>query len=158
VKDGKQGNINQMTSFPVPTPPATPTAAPTFQAIKVGISSQITPVLLGERSGSVKMDMNFGVSNIVDFSSGIPITSENNITTTVVVRDRQSAALGGLIRNTSSTAYNPPSGAKNPIVSLYASKSFQRKQSQFVVFVTPVVKTSASAGSEQIKKKFRLHE
>ncbi|MBX2987982.1 MAG: BON domain-containing protein [Bdellovibrionaceae bacterium] len=158
VQDGKQGTVNQTTSFPVPTPPTTLGAAPTYTSIKVGIDSQITPVLLGERSGSVKMDMKFSVSNIVDFSSGIPITAENNITTTITVRDRQSAAVGGLIRNTASTAYNPPSGAKNPIISLYASKQFQRKQSQFVVFVTPVVKTSASAGSEQIKKKFRLHE
>lgn len=158
VQDGKQGVIQQQTSYPVPTPPATAGGAPTYTAIKVGINSSITPVLLGERSGSVKMDMNFSVSNVADFSSGIPITAENNITTTVVVRDRQSAAVGGLISNTASTAYNPPNGAKNPIISLYASKSFQRKQSQFVVFVTPVVKTSASAGSEQVKKKFRLHE
>lgn len=158
VQDGKQGTIAQQTSYPVPTPPAVTGGSPTFQPIKVGINSQITPVLLGERSGSVKMDMNFAVSNVVDFSAGIPITAENNITTTVVIRDRQSAAVGGLIRNTASTAYNPPNGAKNPIISLYASKQFQRKQSQFVVFVTPVVKTSASAGSEQVKKKFRLHE
>lgn len=158
VQDGKQGSLNQMTAFPVPTPATTTGGAPTYQSIKVGINSQITPVLLGERSGSVKMDMQFSVSNVVDFSQGIPITAENNITTTVTVRDRQSAAVGGLIRNTASTAYNPPSGAKNPLISLYASKSFQRKQSQFVVFITPVVKTSASAGSEQIKKKFRLHE
>lgn len=158
VQDGKQGSINQMTAYPVPTPPAPGATAPTFTSIRVGINSQITPVLLGERSGSVKMDMQFSVSNIVDFSNGIPITSENNITTTVTVRDRQSAAIGGLIRNSSTTAYNPPNGARNPIISLYASKQFQRKQSQFVVFITPVVKTSASAGSEQIKKKFRLNE
>lgn len=158
VQDGKQGTINQLTTFQVPTPAANSNAGPTYQPIKVGINSQITPVLLGERSGSVKMDMTFAVSSVVDFSGAVPITAENNITTTVVVRDRQSAAVGGLIRNEASTAYNPPSGAKNPIISLYASKLFQRKQSQFVVFVTPVVKTSASAGSEQVKKKFRLHE
>lgn len=159
VQDGKQGSINQTTSFPVPVVTTTAMGSTTgINPIKVGINSQITPVLLGERSGSVKMDMMFAVSNVVDFSGGVPITAENNITTTIVVRDRQSAAVGGLIRNTASTAYNPPSGAKNPIISLYASKLFQRKQSQFVVFVTPVVKTSASAGSEQVKKKFRLHE
>ena len=158
VQDGKQGTINQMTSYPVPTPPAPNQTTPTYTSIKVGINSQITPVLLGERSGSVKMDMQFSVSNVVDFSSGVPITSENNINTTITVRDRQSAAVGGLISNMASTAYNPPSGAKNPIISLYASKEFQRKQTQFVVFITPVVKTSASAGAEAIKKKFRLRE
>lgn len=158
VQDGKQGSINQTTAFPVPTPSTTPGGPVTYQPVNVGINSAITPLLLGERSGSVKMDMQFSVSNIVDFSSGIPITANNNIQTTIVVRDRQSAAVGGLIRNVASTAYNPPSGARNPIISLYASKSFQRKQSQFVVFITPVVKTSASAGAEQVKKKFRLHD
>lgn len=158
VEEGKQGQINQVTKFPVPTPSATPGGAPTYTSVDVGISSTIQPSLTGERSGTVKMDMQFAVSNIVDFSAGIPITANNNINTTITVRDRQSAAVGGLIRNTAATSYNPPNGARNPIVSLYASKQFQRKQSQFVVFVTPVIKTSASAGSEQVKKKFRLHE
>lgn len=158
VEEGKQGQINQVTKFPVPTPSATPGGAPTYTSVDVGISSSIQPSLTGERSGTVKMDMQFSVSNIVDFSAGIPITANNNINTTITVRDRQSAAVGGLIRNTAATSYNPPNGARNPIVSLYASKQFQRKQSQFVVFVTPVIKTSASAGSEQVKKKFRLHE
>ncbi|MNL77338.1 hypothetical protein D3C87_2034910 [compost metagenome] len=76
----------------------------------------------------------------------------------MTVRDRQSAAVGGLIRNSTSTGYNRPSGQKNPIISLYASKEFVKQQSQFVVFVTPMIKTSASAGSEQIKKKFRLRD
>ncbi|HWU43549.1 MAG TPA: hypothetical protein VN132_08930, partial [Bdellovibrio sp.] len=72
---------------------------------------------------------------------------------------RQSAAVGGLIRNSSSAGYNPADpDVKNPIISLYASKSFTKNQSQFVVFVTPVVKTSASAGAEQVKKKFRLRD
>ncbi|MFN7609600.1 MAG: pilus assembly protein, partial [bacterium] len=86
-------------------------------------------------------------------------SSSNKVTTSIIVRDRQSAAVGGIIRNAASTGYNRlPANVKNPIISLYASKEFQRKQSQFVVFITPVIKTSASSGSEQIKKKFRLRE
>ncbi len=158
VQEGKQGTIQQTTSYPVPVPATQLGASPTYSKIDVGINSAITPVLVGERSSSIKMDMSFSVSNVVDFSNGIPITAKNEISTTVIVRDRQSAAVGGLISNTSTTAYNPPNGAQNPIISLYASKQFQKKQSQFIVFVTPVVKTSASAGSEQVKKKFRLHE
>ncbi|MEN0058714.1 MAG: pilus assembly protein, partial [Bdellovibrio sp.] len=119
----------------------------------------ITPVLIGEKSGSVNMEMAFEVSSLVgNTSTGAPIVSKNQMTSTVTVRDRQSAAVGGLIKNSSSTGYNRPSGAKNPIISLYASKDFSKQQSQFVVFVTPIVKTSASSGAEQIKKKFRLRD
>lgn len=157
VENNKTGVLNQLTDFPVPVPGANGGPS-TLTSVKVGLQSMIKPTLLGEKSGSVKMDIKFKVGNIVDYSAGFPVTSNDEMETVVTVRDRQSAAIGGLIRNQSTTGYNPPNGAKNPIITLYASKEFRRKQSQFVVFVTPVVKTSASAGSEQVKKKFRLHD
>ena len=52
----------------------------------------------------------------------------------------------------------PKNTPDNPLISLYTSKSFRRNQSQFVVFITPIIKNSASAGSEKIKAKFRLRE
>ena len=41
---------------------------------------------------------------------------------------------------------------------LYSAKDFRRNKNQFVVFVTPIIKASASQGSEGIKRKFRLRE
>ncbi len=104
----------------------------------VGIITGITPVLLGEKSGSVHMEMSFEVSSMIGSTAmGAPIVSKNQMSSTVTVRDRQSAAVGGLIRNSSSTGYNRPgSDIKNPIITLYASKEFAKQQSQFVVFVT----------------------
>jgi pilus assembly protein CpaC len=158
IQDGKKGEIKQTTNMPYAV--IGKDSIPGTAFAEVGIKSIITPVILGEKSGSVHMDMEFALSNLLGADkSGAPITSSNNIQSSLVVRDRQSAAIGGLIRNSSSTGYNRmPSDVKNPIISLYASKSFQRNQSQFVVFVTPVIKTSASAGAEQIKKKFRLRD
>jgi pilus assembly protein CpaC len=158
VQDGKKGEIKQLTNMPYSV--LGKDGIPGTAFAEVGIKSIITPVILGEKSGSVHMDMEFSLSNLLGSGqNGAPITRSNTIQSTLVVRDRQSAAIGGLIRNSSSTGYNRmPSDVKNPIISLYASKSFQRNQSQFVVFVTPVIKTSASAGAEQIKKKFRLRD
>jgi pilus assembly protein CpaC len=158
IQDGKKGEIKQLTNMPYSV--IGKDGQPGTAFAEVGIKSAITPVILGEKSGSVHMDMDFALSNLLGSGqNGAPITSSNSIQSTVVIRDRQSAAIGGLIRNASSTGYNRmPSEVKNPIVSLYASKNFQRNQSQFVVFVTPVIKTSASAGAEQIKKKFRLRD
>lgn len=158
VQDGKKGEIKQLTNMPYSV--IGKDGQPGTAFAEVGIKSAVTPVILGEKSGSVHMDMEFALSNLLGSGqNGAPITSSNTIQSTIVVRDRQSAAVGGLIRNASSTGYNRmPSEVKNPLISLYASKNFQRNQSQFVVFVTPVIKTSASAGAEQIKKKFRLRD
>lgn len=157
VEDGKRGEIRQVTDQPysVITKDGQGTAF-----VPVGIVTGITPALLGEKSGSVHMEMSFEISSMVgNTDTGQPIVSKNQMTSTITVRDRQSAAVGGLIRNSTSTGYNRlPKGVVNPIVSLYASKNFNKQQSQFVVFVTPIVKTSASSGAEQIKKKFRLRD
>lgn len=157
VEDGKKGDLKQMTNVPYKVIGNEGQVGTQFA--EIGLKSAITPRILGERSGSVAMDMEFSISNLLGSTDSGPLSSSNNITTSITVRDRQSAAVGGIIRNASSTGYNRlPANVKNPIISLYASKEFQRKQSQFVVFITPVIKTSASAGSEQIKKKFRLRE
>ncbi|QDK36198.1 BON domain-containing protein [Bdellovibrio sp. NC01] len=157
VEDGKKGEIKQVTNQPYAVIGKDNVQGTAFA--EVGIVSTITPMLLGEKSGSVHMDLSFKVTSMVGRSGGAPITSSNEMNSSVIVRDRQSAAVGGLIRNTATTDYNKmPDNVKNPIISLYASKDFSKDQSQFVVFVTPVVKTSASAGAEQIKKKFRLRD
>lgn len=156
VQDGKKGELAQETDQPYTAigKDGTPGVATT----KTGITTVITPVILGEKSGSVRLDMQFKIAALTGVSQeGQPIVTSNNINSVITVRDRQSAAVGGLIKNSTNTGYNrnPASGA---IISLYASKDFQRDQSQFVVFVTPIIKTSASSGSEQVKKKFRLKE
>lgn len=158
IEDGKKGEIKQVTNQPYTVLGQGGTTGTAFA--EVGIVTTITPMLLGEKSGSIHMDLAFKISSMLGSTAlGAPITSSNEMTSAVIVRDRQSAAIGGLIRNSSSTGYNRPSGGvKNPIINLYASKEFVKNQSQFVVFVTPVVKTSASAGAEQIKKKFRLRD
>lgn len=157
VEDGKKGEIKQVTDQPYAVIGKDGTQGTAFAS--VGIVTAITPVLINEKSSSVHMEMSFEVSSMIGSTPlGAPIVSRNNMSSTVTVRDRQSAAVGGLIRNSSSTGYNRPAGQKNPIISLYASKDFVKQQSQFVVFVTPIIKTSASSGAEQIKKKFRLRD
>lgn len=156
VKDGEKGEIKQVTDQPYTALAKDNT--PTTAMASVGIVTTITPTILAEKSGSIDMQMAFEVSSLAGSAGNVPIISKNQMSTSVIVRDRQSAAVGGLIRNSTSTGYNRPSGSKNPIISLYASKAFEKNQSQFVVFVTPVIKTSASTGAEQIKKKFRLRD
>lgn len=158
VKDGGKGMLNSMQKIPYLTAQGKD-GIPVTNFEPVGIKMSITPVLLGERSDSINLDLDFELSALIGMSDAGPLTSQNQMQTGIIVRSGQSAAVGGLITNRSGTNYNKlPKGAENPIISLYASKDFQRNQSQFVVFVTPVIKSSASAGSEKIKKKFRLRD
>jgi pilus assembly protein CpaC len=127
---------------------------------KLGIGTQVSAVLGGERSDTIDLDLKFNISAPAGTAAGGPIIAENKVQTKVSVRNTQSAAVAGLIQNVSNTDYNrlPSDVSTNPILSLYASKDFVRGQSQFVVFATPVIKSSASSGAEKIKKKFRLRE
>ncbi len=156
VQDGKKGEIKSTSNMPYQT--ATKDGLVTA-FVEVGLKTVVTPQILGARSDSISLELDFGVSSLVDKTAG-PMTASRNINTVVIIRSGQSAAVGGLITSEQSTGYNklPPSGPQNPIVSIYASKDFQRNQSQFVVFVTPIIKSSASAGAEKIKQKFRLRE
>jgi len=156
VEDGEKGSINSLTRIPYQT--LTKEGLPSTNFEETGINAVITPQILGARSDSIKLKMSFSVKALIGMTQAGPLTSQRKIQSVVVVRSAQSAAVGGLISNEQTTGYNklPSNASKNPLISLYASKSFSKNQSQFVVFVTPVIKSSASAGSDKIKRKFRL--
>ncbi|MDX9732188.1 MAG: pilus assembly protein, partial [Bdellovibrionales bacterium] len=158
VTDGSEGRISNETEIPFTVfSPQTNNASSSKS--KIGINAQIGARINNPRSDAIEMTMNFGMSQLVDMSSAGPIVSTSLVNTKVTVRSGQSAAIGGLILNSSNTAYNKlPQSVENPLISLYASKQFTRKQSQFVVFVTPLIKISASQGSEKIKSKFKLRD
>lgn len=158
VEDRKPGVINSITRLPYQVVNAQGQPSTNFE--EAGIRTNITPEIMGARSDSVKMALNFAVKSLLSYSDQGPLTASREIQTTLHVRSGQSAAVGGLISNDSGTNYNklPAGASKNPLISLYASKDFRRNQSQFVVFVTPLIKSSASAGSDKIKRKFRLDQ
>ncbi|NJL26045.1 MAG: type II and III secretion system protein, partial [Calothrix sp. SM1_5_4] len=156
VEDGKPGVINSITRLPYQVVNAQGQPSTNFE--ETGIRTNITPQIMGQRSDSVKLALNFAVKSLLSYSDQGPLTASREIQTVLHVRSGQSAAVGGLISNDSGTNFNklPAGASRNPLISLYASKDFRRNQSQFVVFVTPVIKSSASAGSDKIKKKFRM--
>ncbi|MBN8540636.1 MAG: pilus assembly protein [Deltaproteobacteria bacterium] len=158
VTDGSTGKISNETAIPYTVFSASTNNASSNTA-NIGITAEIGAKINNPRSDAIEMVMNFGMAQLVDMNAGQPIVSKSLVNTKVTVRSGQSAAIGGLILNSSNTAYNKlPQSVQNPLISLYASKQFTRKQSQFVVFVTPVIKVSASQGSEKIKAKFKLRD
>ena len=158
VMDGQKGDLRSTVRLPYQVVNANNVPSTNFE--EAGLISSITPQIINARSDNIKLSLEFSMKNLLGLTDKGPMVSNSSLQTQIVVRSGQSAAVGGLISNTTGTDYNKlPKGAPDqPILSLYASKSFQRNQSQFVVFVTPIIKSSASAGAEKIKKKFRLRD
>jgi pilus assembly protein CpaC len=158
VLDGQKGEIKNTTKVPYATVNTQGQSSTQFE--EAGFIANITPQILNPRSDSIRLQMDFQLKNLLGVTDKGPMVSNNSMNTTIIVRSSQSAAVGGLISNSNSTDYNklPKANATDPLISLYASKSFQRQQSQFVVFVTPIIKSSASQGSEKIKKKFNVRD
>ena len=160
TKDGQAGVISATQEIPFII--RQPSADGGFgtaitEKTSVGVTSNITPTIINPRSDIIQLKMNFEVSTVIGETSNGPQTARNTVQTVVDVRSGQSAAIGGLIGNDSGTEYNKD---PNPdaLFNLYSAKDFRRNKTQFVVFVTPIIKSSASSGSEKIKRKFRLRE
>lgn len=158
VLDGQKGDLKNVVKQPYQTVTSQGQLSTSFE--ETGLITSITPSILNARSDSIRLSMDFSMKSLLGNTPQGPMVSNSAMQTVIIVRSGQSAAVGGLISNSTSTDYNklPQGNATDPLISLYASKDFQRNQSQFVVFVTPIIKSSASQGSEKIKEKFRLRD
>ncbi len=122
------------------------------------VTTAIKPRITGERDNLVQMGVNVTVS-APDGKGGV---TQKSINTTIHVQDSYSAVLGGIISSHLIRSYNdPPRGgveAGLPLLDLISAKNYSTQKSQFVVFITPLIKSSSSLGVERIKRKFRLDE
>jgi|GEM_PF-428243 len=158
VLDGQKGEIKNTIKIPYATVNSQNQSSTSFE--EAGLIANITPAIFNPRSDSIRINMDFALKSLLGQTASGPMVSNSSMQTVVIVRSGQSAAVGGVISSTTSTDFNklPTSNATDPIISLFASKAFQRNQSQFVVFVTPIIKSSASQGAEKVKAKFKLRD
>lgn len=157
VQDKITGNISR--TIITPGPPTTQTTngvvTTTPTSINATVSLSVVPTIKSERSGLIELK-NLNV-NISTGGGKVEQQTVTSVNTTISVRDRQSAAFGGVIKKASETSFGAPV-REDAIITLNAEKNYNRNNSQFVVFVTPIIKSSASSGVEQVKKKFRLRD
>ncbi len=130
----------------------------------VGLNMDVKPKILEQER--IELALNLTVS--LAFGNDAQITTENTINTVLVIKSKESAAIGGVVQNQSSTEYDktdpaPSTGTAGattatPLFRLLRSKNYSTTKSQYVVFVTPEIIESASVGTEEIRKKFRRRE
>jgi pilus assembly protein CpaC len=167
MRDQQKGQINKRTVIPFNLGSGDFTRG--TQA-EVGLTMDVTPRILEQEN--VEMQLSLTISTQVG-SSQPPITTNNSVNTNVVVRSRESAAIGGVVQNQSTTDYdnepNPMQGqgggqggggaaASPPLFRLYRSKNYMTNKSQYVIFITPEIVENAASGTEEIRRKFRRRE
>lgn len=159
TRDQKPGVIKKSTVIPFSVGSGEFTKA---AQSSVGLTMDVTPKILEQEK--IEMAVNLNVDLAVGQEGRIVTT--NSISTNIVIKSKESAAIGGVVQNQSTTEYdNEPSQAAtagatpaSPLFRLYRSKSYITNKSQYVMFVTPEIIESATVGTEEIRKKFRRRE
>lgn len=131
--------------------------------------TNVTKVKAATIPGSDAIDLGIQIqlSTVLGLNGGVPIISNNSLQTQVTIKNGDSAALGGNAIEQSLSGYNrePQQGGAAqlqqaaPATQLFnfqRSKNFKHDKQQYVIFVTPEVIRTASAGTEDITRKFRL--
>ena len=119
-------------------------------------SRRVTPTIIGPSENMIQLEVEINVAAPAEGNNG---TTSKDISTKINVRDGSSAVIGGLTSSFLSQGYNnKPQKTEDgqPILNLHSGKSYTTKKDQFVVFITPLIKSSASIGVDRIKDKFRV--
>ncbi len=143
-----------------------PQGVPQLQEIPI---NNVTKVKAATIPGSDAIDLGIQIqlSTVLGLNGGVPIIANNSLQTQVTVKNGDSAALGGNAIEQALSGYNrePTSSGggqfqqaapATQIFNLQRSKNFKHDKQQYVIFVTPETIRTASAGTEDITRKFRL--
>lgn len=130
--------------------------------VKVGFDLSITPTILQAQDVDINIDLD-QVNRLGDGIGNIPITAKHHMTSRLFLKSGEVAAVAGINNNDVSTTFNrddAKSGSfaagTRPLFTLQRSKGMSKKKGQFVVFVSPQIIESASDGTEDLKKNFRM--
>lgn len=133
------------------------------QSISVGFNMTVTPRIFPNEKVEMSIGVNVSVPGETD-ANGNPTSISNSVNTAVIVKSKSSAVIGGIVQKSTSTAYDrDPFVANeaqngNALFVLLRAKQYNTNNNQYVVFITPEIVESASAGTEEIRKKFRKRQ
>ncbi len=161
VKSGEASRVRDQQQIPTQTVGqngATGAGAP----VTVGFDVSITPTIL--QGQDVNVDINLEQVNQVGKGVGnIPIVNTHRVETKLYLKSGETAAVAGVTTQDVTTSFNRDdpnstvaSGSIKPLFTLQRSKNMGKARGEFVVFVNPQIIESASEGTEDLKKNFRM--
>ena len=159
TRSGQAATLKEQTEFPFVF--AGPNGTVQGGKQPVGLSIGVTPTIL--QNDDVALDLNLSQINLVGQApagGAAPITATHDVTTKLYVKLNESAAVAGVSSQEVGTDFNKDPGSAqapaDPIFTVLRGKSYRKKKSQFVIFVTPQVIENASDGTDDLKKNFRV--
>ena len=128
----------------------------TYEYRDVGVILTITPSINTERF--VRLKVNQEVSTIVQEESqvGLPTTLKRTAKTTIMIKDKQTIVIGGLMGDSSTSSnYQVPLLGDIPLLGwLFKSKGQRREKTNLYIFITPhVIETVADADAIRQSKR-----
>jgi pilus assembly protein CpaC len=125
-------------------------------AAVAGFDMNITPTMLQEEKINLKIVIHVSSAS----GDNPPQTLDNTVDTTVIVKSQESAVIGGVVTNKTSTDFDKDGvplaiADGTPLFSFVKSKKYSTSRTQFVMFVTPELIESAATGASDIERKFR---
>jgi pilus assembly protein CpaC len=153
VKDGKLGHVEKSTITPYVMGNLDATKSGQAEA---GYNMDVTPTMLQEEKINLKIKLSLSVT----LAGTLPQTSKDIIDTEVIVKNQESAAIGGVLSSKTSTNFdkpqsNIPISQGSALFSFLKSKEYSTDRVQFVYFITPEILENASTGTSEIERKFR---
>lgn len=130
----------------------------------VGITLKLTPQITSD--DNVKLDIYQEISSVTA-TAGLnpnivgPSTSKRSASTTVVIKDRETMVIGGLIRdNVTTTTSKVPLLGDIPLLGwLFKSKTTKVEKTNLMIFITPyIIKNEEDAADITRKKSDALEE
>jgi pilus assembly protein CpaC len=131
-------------------------------SVAVGTSLDITPTIL--QGQDVDLDVDLKENALVGKGiGGTPIVDERGVKTRLYLKSGETAAVAGVTTQDIATTFNrddpnatTATGSIKALFNLQRSKNMSKARGQFVVFVSPQIIESASEGTEDLKKNFRI--
>jgi len=104
--------------------------------IQAGVRLEVAPRIVGD--GTVLLGINTEVSTLTSLSGGLPSTSERRARTSVMVKDGETIAIGGLLKDEDIESLRkfPFLGDLPFFGNLFRSRSKSKKHSELVIFLT----------------------
>ena len=111
-----------------------------YQFKEVGISLRVTPIVT--ENGYISMKVNPEISEVTGFTDdNIPYTSKRSVETNVIMKNGETLAIGGLVReNERETVTKVPILGDVPILGhLFRSSNIEKEKKNLVIFLTPKI-------------------
>lgn len=165
--DNEEAQITVGQNIPLPTGQVTGvggTVQTTVSRSDVGITLKVTPQI--SESDTITLKLHTEISDVAQGPPGIDVnvlgvtTSKRSADTTVVVKDRQTVVIGGLIRDdVKETQSKVPILGDIPLLGmLFRSTSKRAEKINLIIFLTPHIVKSGTDLQDMTRKKQKEFE